>query len=116
MKDTPSRLARTGSAFMRSLIGLVFTLAVIFVGYKRFFSQLSSTGAGGGASAVRSVEVTGVENDLVAIAQSERMYQAEHGSYASLEELHSSGAMAVAKTGREGYRYEAEASGNSFRV
>ena len=56
----------------------------------------------------------GVENDLLAIAQAERMYQAEHGSYASLEELNSSGALTSQKTGRPGYTYSVDVSAGGF--
>ncbi len=98
---------------MRSLIGLILVLLIVFAVYKLYFSQLQSTGS---AAPARTIEVTGVKNDLVAIAQAERMYQAEHGSYATLEQLGSGGAMTIAKTGRQGYTYAAEPSGNSFRV
>lgn len=100
---------------MGRLVGVVVTLLIVFGVYKLYFSQLQS--ASGTAAPARSIEVTGVQNDLVAIAQAERMYLAEHGSYATLDQLNSSGTMAIAKTGREGYTYQAEASGgNSFRV
>ena len=98
---------------MRSLIGLMFVLLIVFISYKLFFNQLQSTGS---ASPTRSVDVAGVKNDLVAIAQAERMYQVEHSSYATLEQLKASGAMAMAKTARDGYTYEAEPSGTTFRV
>jgi hypothetical protein len=99
---------------MRSLIGLVITLAIVFVGYKLYVSQMQS--ATGSGVPTRSVEVTGVKNDLISIAQAERMYQAEHGSFATLDQLNSSNTLSIAKTGREGYAYEAQPSGNSFQV
>ena len=98
---------------MRSLVGLVITLLIVFAGYKLFFSQLQATGS---ATPARSIDVAGVKGDLIAIAQSERMYQAEHNTYGSLNDLTSSGAMSMAKPGRDGYTYEAEASPSSFRV
>jgi hypothetical protein len=98
---------------MRSLLGLVFALLIVFGAYKLFFAELQSTGS---AAPARAIDVVGVKNDLVAIAQAERLYQAEHGSPATLDQLSSSGALATAKTGRNGYTYDAAASGNSFRV
>jgi hypothetical protein len=98
---------------MRSLIGLLLALLIVFATYKLFFNQLQSTG---GASPARSIDVAGVKNDLVAIAQAERIYQVEHSSYATLEQLVSSGAMALAKPGRNGYTYEAEPSDTTFRI
>ena len=88
-------------------------LLIVFGTYKLFFAQLQSTGS---ASPARAIDVVGVKNDLVALAQAERMYQAEHNSYATLEELNSNRAMTLTKTGRNGYTYEAEPSEDSFRI
>jgi hypothetical protein len=98
---------------MRSLIGLILTLLIVFGTYKLFFAQLQSTGS---AAPTRTVDVAGVKNDLVSIAQAERIYQAEHSTYTTLDQLTSSGAMSMAKTGRDGYTYDVEASATSFRV
>ena len=98
---------------MRSLVGLILTLLIVFGTYKLFFAQLQSTGS---AAPTRTVVVAGVKNDLVSIAQSERIYQAEHSAYGSLDQLTSSGAMSMAKTGRDGYTYDVDASATSFRV
>jgi hypothetical protein len=98
---------------MRSLIGLILTLLIVFGTYKLFFAQLQSTGS---AAPTRTVDVAGVKNDLVSIAQAERIYQAEHSTYTTLDQLTSSGAMSMAKTGRDGYTYDVDASATSFRV
>ena len=99
---------------MRSAAGLLVTLLIVFGTYKLFFAQLQSTT--GSAAPTRTIDVVGVKNDLVSIAQSERIYQAEHSTYGTLDQLASSGAMSIAKTGRDGYTYEAESSATSFRV
>jgi hypothetical protein len=99
---------------MRSLAGLVSVLVVaLVVGlfYKYYFSQ--STGAG---TPAQTINVVGVKSDLIAIAQAERSYQAEHNSYGSLDDLVSSGAMTMRKSGRDGYVYDASASGDNFRI
>ncbi len=101
---------------MRSLGGLVGLLAVALIAglvYKYYLSQPVGPGT---ATPVEAIDITGVKNDLVAIAQAERMYQAEHGSYASLDELTTSGAMTMKRSGRSGYTYEAETSDQGFRV
>jgi len=98
---------------MRSLIGLVITLSIVFCAYKLFFAQLQSTGS---AAPAHAIDAVGVKNDLVAIAQSERIYQVDHSAYGTLDQLASSGAMSMAKKGRDGYTYDAEASATSFRV
>jgi hypothetical protein len=78
-----------------------------------YFSKLQSSETG---TPVQTLSVVGVKNDLLAIAQAERAYQAEHGTYGSLEELKSAGAMTILKDGRDGYAYEVESSSAGFRV
>src|SRR5271167_4784750 len=102
---------------MRSLGGFIGLLAVLLTGlwiYSKYFTQ-SSTGTGVIAP-TQTIDVVGVKSDLLGIAQAERVYQAQHGSYASMDELVSSGAMTMAKPGRDGYTYDVETSADSFRV
>ena len=102
---------------MRSLggiIGLVVTLLIGGLIYKYYFTQ--STAGTGVAAPAQAIDVAGVKTDLISIAQSERVYQTGHGSYASLDELVSSGAMSMAKPGRDGYTYDVETSADGFNV
>lgn len=97
-----------------SLVGLLIVAAIAGLIYKFYFSQ-------GPQSAeiknpVQTIDVVGVKNDLLGIAQAERMYQTEHNSYGSLDDLVSGGAMTLKRTGRDGYTYEAEVSADSFRI
>lgn len=95
-------------------LGSILIVAVIIIfAYSYFFKKSESAGVSTPASTIDSV---GAKNDILAIAQAERLYQAEHGSYTSLDELNSSGALSVAKTGRAGYHYEVETSDGAFRV
>jgi hypothetical protein len=52
----------------------------------------------------------------VAIAQAERMYYTQNGSYTDLQTLSSDGTMNITRTNRDGYSYSAEPSGNTFTV
>jgi hypothetical protein len=54
--------------------------------------------------------------DLNAIAQAQRLYFAQNGSYASLDQLVSSGTMNIAAGGRDGYAYSIETSPRGFVV
>jgi hypothetical protein len=101
---------------MRSIGGILGLLAVAVIAaltYKYYFAQGQSSGV---TTPRQTIDVVGVKNDLIAMGQAERVYQAEHGSYASLDDLVSSGGMSMKKTGRGGYTYEGEASADSFRV
>jgi len=68
------------------------------------------------ATPMQTIDTVGVKNDLIGIAQAERVYQIDHNSYASLDELVSSGALTMRKTGRDGYTYDAQTSDSTFRV
>jgi hypothetical protein len=98
-----------------SLVGLLVVALISMTIYKYYFSGIQPAGSTG--TPAQTINVVGVKNDLLAIAQAERNYQVEHNSYASsLDELVSSGAMTMAKPGRDGYTYGVETSGESFRV
>ena len=95
------------------LIGLILAAAIAMLVYKYYLSPAQSPAA---ATPVQTIDAVGAQNDLLGIAQAERAYQTEHGKYASLDELTSSGVMEMKKDGRAGYTYEVEASDNSFRA
>jgi hypothetical protein len=98
---------------MKGLISLLVT-AVIGVGMYLFFLKQASPGPG--MVATQAISVTGVQNDLVSIAQAERLYFTQNGSYTDLATLASSGTMNITRTSRDGYTYIAEPSGNTFTV
>jgi hypothetical protein len=104
---------RRAEALMGRVLGLLAVMVIVALSYKLYFSHLQSTGSGSPAQAISDV---GAKNDLIAIAQAERAYQAEHGSYASLDQLISGGAMTMIKSGREGYTYDVETSSDGFRA
>lgn len=100
---------------MGRVVGLLVVALIAVLMYKFYFSKLQNSGTGAGTP-TQTIDVVGVKNDLIGIAQAERAYQAEHGSYVSLEELTSSGALTMKKTGRDGYTYDVETSGATFRA
>jgi hypothetical protein len=59
--------------------------------------------------------IAGVKNDLIAIANVERAYQANEGKYASLDEL-ASGNYLTIKRERPPYVYDVELSSSGFRA
>ncbi len=98
---------------MGNILGLLVVAVIALLAYKFYFQKM---GAAGTATPLQTIDVVGVKNDLLAIAQAERLYQSQHGSYASLDELNSSGAMSVTKTNRDGYTYEVQTSAADFHV
>jgi hypothetical protein len=96
-----------------SLIGLLVVALIAGMIYKNYFQGLKASGA---ATPVQTINIVGVKNDLLGIAQAERAYQAEHGTYASLSDLTSSGALTMKSSGRDGYVYDVDFSAQTFRA
>lgn len=97
-----------------SVAGLLVVALIAALTYKFYFEK-SPTVSGAGTPQ-QTIDVVGVKGDLLAIGQAERMYQAQHGSYGSIDDLVSSGAMSFRKSGRDGYTYDVNASTDSFQV
>jgi hypothetical protein len=98
---------------MRSLIALLIVAAIAIGAYATFLRRAAP---GPGQIATQSISTTGVQMDLNAIAQAQRLYFAQNGSYASFDQLASTGAMNLSRAGRDGYTYVVETSGNGFLV
>jgi hypothetical protein len=102
---------------MRAAMGLLSIVIVLAVGYWFYASNLKTSGTTAAAGApAQVISTVGVKSDLLSIAQAERIYQTSHDSYASLDELYSSGALTVKKSGRDGYTYSAETSSDGFTI
>ncbi len=63
-----------------------------------------------------SVDLIGVQNDLMVIANAERRRLASEGQYASLDELISNQDITLPAKRRGPYRYSATVSDASFRI
>ena len=103
---------------MRALLSLLIAVAIVFVAYRLYLTRTVAPGPEGSSMTVptQAITLTGVKNDLNAIAQAERAWFAEHGSYATLDELTSSGALTMKRPGRDGYSYSVNVSANGFTV
>jgi hypothetical protein len=99
---------------MRGITGLISVLIVAAISMGAYVFFLKQAAPAPGMVATQAISLTGVQNDLMAIAQAERMYFAQNGSYADLATLASTGTMNITRTSRDGYTYSVEPSGNSF--
>jgi hypothetical protein len=98
---------------MRSMVSILVVALIALAGYSYYLKQAAP---GPSQVATQAISTTGVEMDLNNIAQAERMYFAQNGSYASLDQLLSSGTMNLSGTGRDGYTYSVDTSATGFVV
>ena len=96
--------------------GLFSLLIVSAIGMGIYMYTLKQAAPGAGMVATQAISLTGVQMDLNAIAQAERMYFTQNGSYADLPTLVSNGTMNIARTDRDGYTYSVETTGAGFTV
>ncbi|MBZ5644625.1 MAG: type IV pilin protein [Acidobacteriia bacterium] len=96
--------------------GLISLLIVSAIGMGIYMYTLKQAAPGPGMVATQAISLTGVQMDLNAIAQAERMYFTQNGSYADLPTLVSNGTMNIARTDRDGYTYSVETTGEGFTV
>jgi hypothetical protein len=98
---------------MKSMVSLMITAALSLGIYMYFLKQATP---GPGMVATQQISLTGVQNDLIAIAQAERMYYVQNSTYADLPTLASTGTMNITRTSRDGYTYSVEPEGSNFTV
>jgi len=98
---------------MRSLVSILVVALIALGAYSLYLKRAAP---GPGQVATQSISTTGVQMDLNAIAQAERLYFAQNGAYASLDQLVSGGAMNLSRTSRDGYTYTIETSATGFLV
>jgi len=96
--------------------GLAALLVATALGLGIYMYTLKQAAPVPGTAVTQNIDFTGVKNDLVAIAQAERLYYTQNGSYADLPTLTSTGTMNITRTNRNGYTYSAAPSGNAFTV
>lgn len=95
---------------------MVGLLLAALIGLGIYYYYLKQAAPAPGMVVTQAISTTGVEMDLNAIAQAERVYFAQNGSYVDLDQLTSSGALTMARNGRDGYTYSIETSGSGFTV
>src|SRR5262249_22072947 len=93
--------------------GFVSVLVVVAIGLYIYTKNIE-TATPGGTSPKTIVDVTGVNNDLMAIANAERRYWATNSKYGSLNDLQANGDIQVPH--RASYAYSAEVAKRGFKI
>ena len=102
---------------MKGLFGFAGLLIVLCVGFYFYFKESTSFGPAGTPTNPRAaIDITGVQNDLVAIASAERRRYASDSHYVSLDDLISNGDVSMRTKQRGPYQYSSDVSDNSFRI
>ena len=101
---------------MGRAFGFISLIIVVGIGAYIYMRQTQSVASAGGSNPTATVDLIGVRNDLLAIAQAERSHQAAQGNYVSIEALRSQGDLTMTRDNRGPYNYSAEISDGSFRI
>ena len=99
---------------MRALAVLLIAAAALFAAFHFYFQKMPTTDEG--TSPTQAITLTGVRADLLQIATAERAFIALNSRCAPLNELASSSDLPVPRTGRDGYTYSVECSGERFTI
>ena len=101
---------------MGRAFGFISLIIVVGIGAYIYMHQTQNVMSAGTSNPTGTVDLIGVRNDLLAIAQAERSHAATQGSYVSIEALRSQGDLTMTRDNRGPYNYSAEISDGSFRI
>lgn len=101
---------------MSRAFGFITLIIVVGVGAYIYMRNTQSVATAGTNTPTATVDLMGVRNDLLAIAQAERSHGAMHGGYVSIDELRSQGDLVMQRDRRGPYTYSAEVSDGAFRI
>jgi hypothetical protein len=107
-------VAQRENPFMRGLVTILLGAALVFGIYHFYFKKMPTTDEG--TAPTQAISLIGVREDLVLIAHGESSYIAQNGHCVPLDELISSGALAMSHPDRDGYTYSIACSGSEFTV
>jgi len=95
---------------MRAVFGFVGILMALGIGYFIYSTQIQS--GPNGIPLPQQTNFIAIRQDLLSLGRSEGLYLATHGSYATIEQLKSSGIASIIPDGnRWGYEYSIEIEG-----
>ncbi|MBZ5505901.1 MAG: hypothetical protein LAO78_10485 [Acidobacteriia bacterium] len=101
---------------MGRAFGFLSLIVVVAAGAYIYMRQTQGVMTAGTSNPTATVDLIGVRNDLLAIAQAERSHAASQGTFVSIDALRSQGELTMERNNRGPYNYTAEISDSSFRV
>src|SRR2546427_808989 len=101
---------------MGRALGFIGLLIAVAIGAFIYSKQVQSVAPPGGGSPKTTIDVVGVRNDLMVIANAERRRLASEGKYVSLDDLRSNGDISMRSNTRGPYTYSVETNEAGFVV
>jgi hypothetical protein len=101
---------------MGRAFGFLTLIVVVAAGAYIYMRQTQSVMTAGTSNPTATVDLMGVRNDLLAIAQAERSHGALQGGIVSIDALRSGGDLTMQRNNRGAYNYSAEISDSGFRI
>ena len=98
----------------RGFVSLLLALLIVGGIYYYYIRRVPT--AAKGTALTQAITTTGVQSDLLLIANTERQFMTQNDHCASLDELISSGTLLLSRPGRDGYTYSVDCSGTGFTV
>jgi hypothetical protein len=95
------------------LVAMVLAMAAGLYIYSKQGQTLAASAPGGNLQGYANI--TGVKNDLIAIANAERGFNIQQGRYGTLDELNSEKYITI-NGHRENYTYDVQTTDSGFRV
>ena len=100
---------------MGRAFGFLTLIVVVAAGAYIYMRQTQSVMTAGTSSPTATVDLIGVKNDLLAIAQAERSHAALQGSYVSIDALRSGGDLTMQRNNTD-HTTTQETSDSGFRI
>jgi hypothetical protein len=101
---------------MSRAVGFIAVLLVVVVGAWYYLKTTQSASPAGTSNPTATINLAGVKNDLVTLANAERRHFASEGKYVSIDELRSSGDISMPSNSRGPYSYSADVTATGFRI
>jgi hypothetical protein len=101
---------------MSRAVGFIAVLLVVVVGAWYYLKTTQSASPAGTNNPTATINLAGVKNDLVTLANAERRHFASEGKYVSIDELRSNGDISMPTNQRGPYSYSAEVTATGFRI
>lgn len=103
---------------MGRVFGFVGLLIVLGVGAYIYKQQIVATSVPGGSTTNprATIDITGVKNDLVAMASAERRRYASDGKYVDISDLISNGDISMQKPSRGDFSYSSSVTDTGFKI